>query len=67
MNDKANNTGRNRRPVAAILLCNLFLALTVAFFSPVEVLIANAQEFNFPVRILQVSHLEQNILIRSDA
>ena len=40
---------RCKRPAAAILLCNLFLALTVAFFSPVEVLIANAQEFYFPV------------------
>ena len=40
---------KHKRPAAAILLCNLFLALTMAFFSPVEVLIANAQEFYFPV------------------
>ena len=39
---------KSRRPVVTILLCNLFLALTVGFFSPLEVLLANAKEFFFP-------------------
>ena len=40
-------TGQNGRPVLTILMCNLFLSLTVVFFSPLEVLMANAGEF-FP-------------------
>ena len=39
---------RIKRPFLTILLCNLFLALTVVFFSPLEVLMANAVEFFFP-------------------
>ena len=37
-----------RKPILAIVLCNLFLALTVAFFQPMEVVLANLQEFLFP-------------------
>ena len=37
-----------KRPFITILLCNLFTALTVLFFAPLEVLIANAGEFFFP-------------------
>ena len=39
-----------KRPLTTILLCNLFLTLTVTFFSPMEVVLANLQEFFFPFR-----------------
>ena len=39
---------KHKRPATAILLCNLFLFLTVVFFSPMEVLLVNAKEFSFP-------------------
>ena len=39
---------RFKRPVLTVLLCNLFLTLTVAFFSPMEVIMANVKEFYFP-------------------
>ena len=37
-----------KKPFVTILLCNLFTALTVLFFSPMEVILANAGEFFFP-------------------
>lgn len=37
-----------KRQVLTILLCNLFLSLTVVFFSPMEVMMANIREFYFP-------------------
>ena len=39
-----------RRSFWTLLLCNLFLTLTVTFFSPMEVILANLQEFFFPFR-----------------
>lgn len=36
-----------KRPIWTIILCNLFLTLTVAFFSPLEVLLINLKEFYF--------------------
>lgn len=36
-----------KKPVITILLCNLFTAMTVLFFAPLEVIIANAGEFFF--------------------
>lgn len=42
-------SGRHtRRQVLTVLLCNLFLSLTVVFFSPMEVMMANIREFYFP-------------------
>ena len=37
-----------KKPFLTILLCNLFASLTVLFFSPMEVILANAGEFFFP-------------------
>ena len=37
-----------KKPFLTILLCNLFAALTVLFFAPMEVLLANIGEFFFP-------------------
>ena len=39
---------QNRRSPGTILSCCLFLTLTVTFFSPMEVVLMNAGEFNFP-------------------
>ena len=41
---------KNRRFFGTIILCNLFLTLTVAFFSPMEVVLMNISEFYFPFR-----------------
>ena len=38
---------KKKRQLLTILLCNLFLTLTVAFFSPMEVLLINLKEFYF--------------------
>lgn len=46
----SKNRNRNRRDLITILLCNLFLTLTVTFFSPMEVVLANVEEFFFPFR-----------------
>ena len=45
--DQTNRTNV-KRPVLTILLCSLFPALTVLFFAPLEVLMANSGEFFFP-------------------
>ena len=37
-----------KRSFLTLFLCNLFTALTVLFFAPLEVLLANAGEFFFP-------------------
>ena len=37
-----------KKPFLTIFLCNLFTALTVLFFAPLEVLLANAGEFFVP-------------------
>ena len=37
-----------KKPFVTIFLCNLFTALTVLFFAPLEVLLANAGEFFVP-------------------
>ena len=37
---------KKRQPLT-ILICNLFLALTAVFFSPMEVVLANLKEFYF--------------------
>lgn len=39
---------KNRRSCLTLLLCSLFLTLTVAFFSPMEVVLMNEGEFFFP-------------------
>lgn len=39
---------RTKRQILTVLLCNLFLTLTVVFFSPMEVMAANVKEFFFP-------------------
>lgn len=38
---------KEKRQILTILLCNLFLTLTVVFFSPMEVMIINLKEFYF--------------------
>lgn len=38
----------HKKPFLTLLLCNLFAALTVLFFAPMEVILANAGEFFFP-------------------
>ena len=39
--------GKGKRDLLTLLLCNLFLSLTVAFFAPMEVLLINLKEFYF--------------------
>ena len=39
---------KSSRDLLTIFLCNLFLTLTVTFFSPMEVVLANVEEFFFP-------------------
>ena len=41
---------KTKRFFGTIILCNLFLTLTVAFFSPMEVVLMNIGEFYFPFR-----------------
>ena len=41
---------REKRQLLTILLCNLFLTMTVAFFSPLEVFLSNITDFQFPFR-----------------
>lgn len=38
-----------KKPFLTIFLCNLFTALTILFFAPLEVLLANVGEFFIPV------------------
>ncbi len=44
----AGTNGKRKRSLFTILACNLFFTLTVAFFSPLEVLVANIGEFMLP-------------------
>ena len=39
---------KNRRSFLTVLFCSLFFTMTVAFFSPMEVVLSNAGEFYFP-------------------
>ena len=48
MTNPKNRAAKPRRPFAVILCCSLFLALTAAFFLPLEVVLLNQKEFLFP-------------------
>ena len=44
----STQNSKHKRFWGTILLCNLFLSLTVVFFSPMEVVLLNRGEFYFP-------------------
>lgn len=39
---------KKRKPAGTILICNLFLAVTIAFFQPLEYMLMNMKEFLIP-------------------